>query len=181
MRFITNQYSLGKILYDHPLPDEWCTNHQTSVCVHYSYVIMDAMASKITGVSIVYSSFCSGADQGKHQSSASLAFVRVIHQSPVNSPHKGAVRRKMLPFDDVIIFTPVSLRSYFSIELTNAATKLAQIRIIFNRDIYSVYSIPRTIGFVISLWIYYSLLVPLLQIIISFRIQHNKPRTFGEL
>ena len=35
------------------------------------------MASQITGVSIVYSAVCSGADQRKHQSSASLAFVWV--------------------------------------------------------------------------------------------------------
>ena len=45
----------------------------------------------------------SGADQRKHQSSASLAFVQGIHRGPVNSPHKGPVTRKMLPFDDVII------------------------------------------------------------------------------
>ena len=36
----------------------------------------------------------SGADQIKHQSSASLAFVRGIHRSPVNSPHKWPVTRK---------------------------------------------------------------------------------------
>ena len=47
------------------------------------------------GVSIVYSNVCSGADQRKHQRSASLAFVRGIHRSPVNSPHKGPVRRKI--------------------------------------------------------------------------------------
>ena len=39
----------------------------------------------------------------KHQSSASLAFVRGIHRRPVNSPHKGPVTRKMFPFDDVIM------------------------------------------------------------------------------
>ena len=39
----------------------------------------------------------------KHQSSASLALVRGIHQSPVNSPHKWPVTRKMFPFDDVIM------------------------------------------------------------------------------
>ena len=44
----------------------------------------------------------SGVDQRKHQSSASLAFVRGIHRRPVNSPHKGPVTRKMFPFDDVI-------------------------------------------------------------------------------
>ena len=35
--------------------------------IHYSDVIVSAMASQITGISIVYSTVCSGADQGKHQ------------------------------------------------------------------------------------------------------------------
>ena len=39
----------------------------------------------------------------KHQSPASLAFVRGIHWGPVNSPHKWPVTRKMFPFDDVIM------------------------------------------------------------------------------
>ena len=65
---------------------------------------MSVMASHVTGVSFVCSVVCSGADQRKHQSSASLAFVRGIHRSPVNSPHKGPVTRKMFPFDDVIMF-----------------------------------------------------------------------------
>ena len=39
----------------------------------------------------------------KHQSSASLAFVRGIHRGPVNSPHKWPATRKMFPFDDVIM------------------------------------------------------------------------------
>ena len=41
----------------------------------FSDVIMSAMASQITGVSIVYSTVCSGADQRNHHRSASLAFV----------------------------------------------------------------------------------------------------------
>ena len=64
---------------------------------------MCAMASQITGVSIVCSTVCSGADQRKYRSSPSLAFVRGIHRCPVNSPHKGPVTRKLFPFDDVII------------------------------------------------------------------------------
>ena len=36
----------------------------------------------------------------KHQSSASLDFVRGIHRWVVNSPHKGPVTRKMFQFDD---------------------------------------------------------------------------------
>ena len=47
---------------------------------HYGDVIMNAMASQITGVSIVYSTFCSGADHRIHQHSMSLAFVRGIHR-----------------------------------------------------------------------------------------------------
>ena len=70
---------------------------------HYSDVIMSVLASQITAVSIVYSTVCLGADQRKHQSSASLAFVRGIHRSTVNSTHKGPVTRKMFPFDDVIM------------------------------------------------------------------------------
>ena len=42
-------------------------------------------------------------DQRKHQISASLAFVKIIHRGPLNSPRKRAVTRKMIPFDDVIM------------------------------------------------------------------------------
>ena len=66
---------------------------------HYSDVIMSAIASQITRLTIVCSTVYSDADQRKHRSSASMAFVR-----PVNSPHKGSVTRKMFPFDDVIMF-----------------------------------------------------------------------------
>ena len=68
----------------------------------YSNVIMSAKASQITGVSVVCTTVCSGADQRKHQSSASPAFVREIHRWPVDSPHKGPVARNMFPFDGVI-------------------------------------------------------------------------------
>ena len=64
---------------------------------------MSAMTSRITGVTIAYSIVCSGADRRKHQSSASLALVRGIHQWPANSPYKGLVKRKMFQFDDVIM------------------------------------------------------------------------------
>ena len=64
---------------------------------------MDTMASQITSLTIVYSTVYLGADQRKHQSSASLAFVWGIHRGPVNSPHKRPVTRKMFPFDDVIM------------------------------------------------------------------------------
>ena len=71
--------------------------------MHYDDDLMSAIASQITSLTIVYSTVYSDADQRKHQSSASLAFVWGIHRWPVNSPHKWSVTRKMFPFDDVIM------------------------------------------------------------------------------
>ena len=88
---------------------------------------MGAMASQITSLTIVYSTVYSGADQRKHQSSASLAFVRGIHRSPVNSPHKWPVTRKMFPFDDVFMSV---LRNYskcwytFTFSISNLARQV---------------------------------------------------------
>ena len=64
---------------------------------------MSAMASQIAGVSIVCSTVCSGTDQRKQQSFASLVFVRGIHWWSADSPHKGPVTRKIFPLDDVIM------------------------------------------------------------------------------
>ena len=72
--------------------------------VHYDDVIMGAIASLTTILTTVYSSVYSGADRRKHESSASLAYVRGIHRGPVNSPHKWPVTRKMFPFEDVIMY-----------------------------------------------------------------------------
>ena len=55
--------------------------------------------SYITGVSIVCSFVCSGADK-KHQGSASMTILREFHWWPVDSPYKGPVTRKIFPFDD---------------------------------------------------------------------------------
>ena len=71
--------------------------------LHYNDVIMTTIAPQITSLTVVYSTVYWDANQRKHQSSASLAFVRGIHRGPVNSPHKGPVTRKMFPFDDVIM------------------------------------------------------------------------------
>ena len=80
----------------------WLLTHKFKI-VHYTDVTIGAIASQITNPAIVYSTVYSDADQRKHQSSASLAFVRGIHRGPVNSPHKWPVTRKMFPFDDVIM------------------------------------------------------------------------------
>ena len=78
---------------------------------------MGAMPSQFTSLTIVYSTVYSGAHQRKHQSSASLAFVWGIHQSPKNSRHQWPVTRKMFPFDDVIMEGQIAV--LMNIELTD--------------------------------------------------------------
>ena len=56
------------------------TSLPSSVTNHYNDVIMATIASQITSLTIVYSTVYSDADQRKHQSSASLAFVWGIHR-----------------------------------------------------------------------------------------------------
>ena len=80
-----------------------CSSEDHQTRTHYNDVIMGAIASQITSLTIVYSTVYSDADQRKHQSSASLAFVCGIHRGPVNSPHKWPVARKMFPFDGVMM------------------------------------------------------------------------------
>ena len=94
---------------------------------HYSDVIMGAVVSQITNLTAVYSTVYSGADQRKHQSSASLAFVWGIHWWPVNSPHKWPVTRKMFPFDDVIML----FDGVFSIRVGVVAFSVLHILLIY--------------------------------------------------
>ena len=75
---------------------------EVDIWYHYNDVIMGAIASQITSFTIVFSTVNSDADQRKHQSSVSLAFVWGIHRGAVNSPHKWSVTQKMFPFNDVI-------------------------------------------------------------------------------
>ena len=87
------------------------------------------MTSQITSVSVVCSTVCSRTDQRKHQSSAWLAFVRRIHRSPADSPHKGPVARETFPFDDVIMHL-------------NRATIMSQVHVCQNTSIqYCILSI----------------------------------------
>ena len=61
---------------------------------HYIDVIMIMMPSQITSLTVVYSTVCSDADQSKHQSSASLAFVWGIHWDRWIPRTKGQLREK---------------------------------------------------------------------------------------
>ena len=77
-----------------------------------------AIGSQINSLTIVYSNDYSDADQRKHQSSASLAFVRGTRRGSVNSPHKWPVTRKMFPFDDVIMksdYIPRPLKVWYNL------------------------------------------------------------------
>ena len=94
---LSRGYELRPILRGCPIAMGHWLQHQgsnTRGC-HNDVVTMSLMVSEITSLTIVYSTVYSGADQRKHQSSASLAFVRGIHRGPVT--------RKMFPFDDVIM------------------------------------------------------------------------------
>ena len=62
------------ILRTNDVPVQWC--------IHYNDVIMGAIASQITSLTIVYSTVYSDADPRKHQSPASLAFVRRTGEFP---------------------------------------------------------------------------------------------------
>ena len=62
---------------------------------NYSDVIISAMASKITGVSVVYSNVCSGSDPGKNQE------LCITGLCEWNSPVTGPVTRSMFPFDNI--------------------------------------------------------------------------------
>ena len=52
--------------------------------------MLGEMASLITSITIVYSTVYSGVDHRKHQSSASLVFVRGIHRWPGEFPAQTA-------------------------------------------------------------------------------------------
>ena len=97
---------------------------------HYDDVIMSTIASQITSLTIIYSTIYSGADQSKHQRSASLAFVWGIHRGPVNSPHKWPVTRKMFPFNDVIMrqlkskpYNQATVKALFQIKISTTYLK----------------------------------------------------------
>ena len=65
--------------------------------------MMSVMASQITGVSIIYSTVCSGADERKHESSNALCEENSSVTGEFAS--QKAINAEMFPFDDVIMST----------------------------------------------------------------------------
>ena len=102
-RFCVRYYWWRRLQPTSSVSPVWCM--QLNKLYHYRDVIISTMAPQITRLTIVQSTVYSGPDQRKYQSSASLAFVRGIHRWPVDSPHKGPVTRKILPFDDFIMWS----------------------------------------------------------------------------
>ena len=115
----------------------------------YIDVIMCTMVSHITDVSNVCPIVCSGADDRKHQSFASLAFMAGIYLWRLDSPHKGLVTWKMLPFDDVIMFeSPCWLFDQFwfaalvphRVCCINHSTTLNEMVLVYQRNLCSTKS-----------------------------------------
>ena len=77
------------------------------ICLHYNGVIMPAIASQITSLTIVYSTVYPRHRSKKISKLRATGLCARNHWWPVNSPHKGPVTRKMFPFDDVIMMTLV--------------------------------------------------------------------------
>ena len=77
--------------YSHISKGQWARTPDVS---HYIDVIMTTMASQVTSLTVVYSTVYPDADQRKHQSSSSLAFVWGIHRSRWIPRTKGQWRGK---------------------------------------------------------------------------------------
>ena len=87
---------------------------------HYNDVIMRAMASQITSVSIVCSVACSGPDQRKHQSSASQRASNAENVSIWWRRHAGESRRcRTIMVASWITFIITYLPSLAGLEILN--------------------------------------------------------------
>ena len=122
---------------------------------------MTTMASQITSLTVVYSTVNSGVDQRKHQSSASLAFMRGIHRDRWIPRTKRPVTRKMSPFDVVTmkyaLRMPLHPFGTLSLHLLNVPLPLIPSRAAW-RLIYLMWRIPRStesyIVWVYCLWLF---------------------------
>ena len=88
----------SKYLPSHPITRRFNPGCSTDVKLmslwHYNDAIMTTIASQITSLTVVYSTVYSDADQRKHPSSASLAFVWGIHRDRWIPRTKGQLRVK---------------------------------------------------------------------------------------
>ena len=104
----------------------FCQFVQASICqIHYGDVIMGAIASQITSLTVVYSTVYSDADQRKYQSSASLVFEWGIHRGTSEFPVQMASNE-----ENVSIWWHhhelVQKESYFITDTTGAVSAVHQ-------------------------------------------------------
>ena len=92
MKFITRISTFSNQI----LVTNWYQN------THYNDIIIGAIASQITSLTIVYWTVYSDADQREHQAPRHWPLWG-IHRWPVNSSNKWPVTQKRFPFDDVIM------------------------------------------------------------------------------
>ena len=127
------------------------------VLIHDNDVIVRAMASQIASLTIVYSTVYLGADQRKHQSSASLDFVVGIHRWPVNSLYKGPVTWKAFSFDDV----SHEMSEYWDDEMSVWAIVMGNFLNLFfsqSKRPQDLYMIQGPISWIIN-WLFFPLLI----------------------
>ena len=89
---------------------------------HYIDVIMTAMPSQFTSLTVVYSTVYSDADQRKHQSSASLAFVWGIHRDQWIPSTKGQLRAKYFHLMTSSCYTTLGLVWWVGISIFGVIT-----------------------------------------------------------
>ena len=130
----------GKTLHTCILFNTFRNIYIWNITNHYIDVMMGGMASQITSLTIVYSAVYSGADQRKHQSPASLAFVRGIHRWPVNSQHKWPVTRKMFPLDDVIMLCLIMMKYVYNPHIVYASLCFVVVSNLLNLRIHCAWS-----------------------------------------
>ena len=97
---------VGKLL-------NWCSNHKdvTVMSLQRRHNGRDGISNHQPHDCLLNRSF--RCRSKKHQSCASLAFVRGILRGPVNSPHIWTVTRKMFPFDYAIMVKEAAMRFHF--------------------------------------------------------------------
>ena len=101
-------------------------NIKNDIPYHYYDVIMGAMAPQITSLTIVYSTVYSGADQIKHQSSASLVPAQMTSNAKNVSIWWRHHERANFVFDTLVWNNSAALRLWISIPAARRCKPLSQ-------------------------------------------------------
>ena len=94
---------------------------------HYNDVIMGTMASPITSLTIVYSTFYSGADQRKHQSSASLAFAQMASNAENISiwwRHHVMDFSALAKISNIVVITAMFINNWLELKCSSESQRM---------------------------------------------------------